>query len=103
MADAPMGETVAIAEGIETALSVVLACPELRVLAAVSLSGMARVELPPSITNILVCADNDDDNPVAAQALDRAVARFIGEGRAVRVARSPIGSDFNDLLQADVA
>jgi phage/plasmid primase-like uncharacterized protein len=104
MAAAPAGETVALAEGIETALSVVLAAPEMRTLCAVSLANLARVILPPSMTTVLICADNDGDNPAAAKALQRAVAHFTAEGRAVRIARPPVGlKDFNDVLQAGAA
>jgi len=97
--DAPAGDTVVIAEGIETALSIVLACPELRVLAAVSLGNMTALALPPAIGTVILAADNDTGAPAIA-ALQRAVDRFAAEGRIVRVARSPVGSDFNDLLQA---
>ncbi len=100
LAAAPAGETVALAEGVETALSVALACPELRVLAAVSLSNMARVVLPPAVETVILCADNDDAaNEAAARALQRAIDRFLDEGREVRVARSPVGKDFNDALR----
>jgi hypothetical protein len=102
LAKAPEGETVALAEGIETALSVALACPELRVLAAVSLANMARVQLPPSVAELILCADNDGaENLAATAALDRAAQRFLAEGRVVRIARSTVGKDFNDCLQAE--
>ena len=102
LVQAPEGEAVAIAEGIETALSVVIACPELRVLSAVSLSNMARVELPPAIATVILCRDNDGANEAAARALQRAVDRFVSEGRTVKVAVPPCGKDFNDTLrQAD--
>jgi len=101
LAQAPQGETVVIAEGIETALSIVVSCPEYRVLSAVSLSNMARLALPPAVTGVILAADNDGDNRAAARALQQAVDRFAGEGRAVRIARSPIGSDFNDLLTSE--
>ena len=100
---APIGETVAIAEGIETALSVALACPELRVLAAVSLGNMARIVIPPAVRVVMLCADNDGpENTGAARALASAVERFAAEGRQVRVARPPIGKDFNDTLRAEM-
>lgn len=97
--EAPEGEAVAIAEGIETALSVVIACPELRVLSAVSLSNMARVVLPPAVRTVILAADNDGDNAGAARALQRAVDHFAAEGRIVKIALPPIGKDFNDTLQ----
>jgi phage/plasmid primase-like uncharacterized protein len=99
--DAPEGEAVAIAEGIETALSVALACPELRVLAAVALANMARVTLPPAVAEVILCADNDADNAKAGALLERAADRFLAEGRAVRIARPPVGKDFNDTLRSE--
>ena len=99
---APAGETVALAEGIETALSVALACPELRVLAAVALPNMARVILPASVAQVILCADNDADNPKADAMLARAADRFAAEGRDVRIARPPVGKDFNDTLRAEL-
>jgi hypothetical protein len=98
LADAPEGEAVAIAEGIETALSVAVACPELRVLAAVSLANMARVVLPDAVREVILCADNDAAGSPAALAFQRAVDAFAAQGRTVRVARSPLGKDFNDAL-----
>ena len=95
--DAPDGEVVVIGEGIETCLSIALACPELRVLAAVSLPNMARVALPPSIAAVILAADNDVKVPAQNQ-LRAAVRRFAEEGRKVRIARSPVGNDFNDAL-----
>ena len=97
---APYGDSVAIAEGIETALSVAIACPELLVLAAVSLGNLGRIDLPAAIRTVILCADNDDGNLAASRAVQGAVDRYAREGRAVRIARSPVGSDFNDLLAA---
>lgn len=99
---APQGEAVALVEGIETALSVALACPELRTLAAVSLGNMAKVVLPPAVRVVILCADNDGDNHAASVALDRAAERFTAEGREVRIARPPLGKDFNDTLRAEL-
>lgn len=98
--DAPEGDRVAIAEGIETALSVAIACPELRVLCAVSLANMANIALPPAIGEVFLCADHDEGNPKARALLMRAVARYQGEGRAVRLAMPDVpGADWNDILQ----
>lgn len=97
--DAPEGDTVALAEGIETALSVAIACPELRVLAGVSVSNMGNLVLPPAIGTVVLCADNDAPDSSAARALQRAADRYLAEGRRVRIARSPVGKDFNDALR----
>ena len=99
--DALEGETAIVAEGVEDGLSCALLCPELRVLSAVSLPNMARIELPPAVRTVILAADNDGDNPAAAKALQRAIDHFAGEGRTVRLARSPVGKDFNDILTAD--
>lgn len=103
LSDAPKGDVVAIGEGIETCLSVVVACPELRVLCAVSIANMIRVRLPAAIGEVIVLADNDRDGSAASRALARAVAHYAEGGRTVRIARSPAGKDFNDLLRAGVA
>jgi len=90
-------EIVAIGEGIETCLSVAVAMPELRVLAACSLGNMGSVVLPDQIRRVVLLADNDD-RPKAQQMLHRAVDSHLAAGREVRVARSPRGKDFNDAL-----
>lgn len=103
LAAAPDGDTVAIAEGIETALSVAIACPELRVLSSVSLGNMAAIALPAAIATVVLCADHDT-KPQPQAALARAVERYKDEGRAVRVARpSRPGADWNDVLLASMA
>lgn len=101
MREAPEGDAVAVAEGIETALSVAIACPSLRVVAAVALPNMGRINLPPAVSRVILCADNDDDNPKAGELLRRAADRFASEGREVRIARPPVGKDFNDTLRAE--
>jgi hypothetical protein len=45
-------------------------------------------------------AFNDADNPKAADLLQRAAERLASEGRDVRIARPPVGKDFNDTLCA---
>lgn len=102
LAQAADGETVVLTEGIEDGLSCAVLCPELRVLSAVSLSNMTRVELPAAVRVVILAADNDGDNQAATTALQRAIDRFLYQGRTVRVARSPEGKDFNDLLRADL-
>jgi hypothetical protein len=94
------GETVAIAEGIETALSVAIARPDLRVIAAVALPNMLRLDLPRAFARVILCADNDSGNPRAADLLNNAAARFAADGREVLIARPPEDvKDFNDLLK----
>ena len=103
LAQAPDGDRVVLAEGIETALSVALACPELRVLAAVSLANIGRVVLPPAVRHVTLAADNDGGNVAAQRALQTAVERFLAQGRTVAVAMpEQPGSDWNDVLTEQV-
>lgn len=98
---APEGETAVIGEGIETCLSIAIACPELRVLCGVSLGNLAAIDLPAAITTVILAADNDPGRG-PQKLLRRAARRFIDQGRVVRIARSPVGSDFNDCLNKGV-
>lgn len=111
---APAGETIVIAEGIETGLSVALACPELRVVSAVALGNMGHLVLPGAVTTVILAFDNDPEPPPQtppddpavlaarqrARARQAAIARYADEGRVVRVAmpQTP-GADWNDVLQ----
>jgi hypothetical protein len=97
--DAPAGEVVGLGEGIETCLSVALAMPDMRVLCGVSLSNMANVQLPPQIGRVVLFGDNDGDNDGAARGLQRAIDHFSENFSDVRLARAPIGKDFNDCLR----
>lgn len=96
LAAAPEDDVLALTEGIEDGLTVAVARPEWRVVAAVSVGNMATIELPPQLRTVVICADNDAAGSPAARALEAAVARFQEQGRRVRVAVSPKGKDFND-------
>lgn len=96
--EAPAGEWVVIGEGIETCLSVALACPELRVLCGVSQANMAAIELPPHLGRVVLLGDNDaGDAP--RRGFARVLEAMLRTGLEVRVARSPAGKDFNDALR----
>ncbi|GEC61895.1 DUF7146 domain-containing protein [Gluconobacter oxydans] len=97
---APEGDMTVIAEGIETALSVAVACPEFQVLSAVSLSNMAAVALPDTLKDIIIAADNDSGNEKARRALEAALKKFASQGRTVRLAMPEIvHGDWNDVLR----
>jgi len=98
--NAPQSETVLIAEGIEDALSAVIAAPEHRVLAAVSLANLANLVLPQAIGTVVILAQNDPAGSPAVRVLDRAVDAFRRQGRRVKLARPPVLiKDINDLLR----
>ena len=98
--DVGPGARVYIAEGIEDALSAALILPEARVLAAVSLSNLGGIELPPNVTQVTLIADRDD-NQEARAALQRAIAQHQKAGRQVSLwQNSTGGKDLNDELVA---
>jgi phage/plasmid primase-like uncharacterized protein len=89
---------LAVAEGIETALSVMQATG-LPTWSALSEGGVKSLILPatPLAAEITICADND---PVGLEAARDAAVRWAHEGRTVRIAAPSEGNDFNDLLVA---
>lgn len=88
---------IAVAEGIETALSVQLATG-IPTWAALSAGGLRRLLLPPAPNAGLVTIAADAD-VVGIEAARVAALRWKGEGRQVRViVPSRPGTDFNDLI-----
>lgn len=127
----PPGRRLYVAEGIETALSVMVATGEVA-WAALSLGNMAGgwrgqgrrhpdkpgvflpsadpdptrpgLALPTDIREVVLCADGDNKDPHTSEALLRLAARrLVVEGRAVRIARPAAGKDFNDMLMEGAA
>jgi len=94
----PVRETLVIAEGIETALSVVLASPDAGVWAALSATNMPHLILPPLplAQTIVIAADPDDTGIRAAWSSAR---KWADEGRLVKIALPAPTKDFNDILQ----
>jgi hypothetical protein len=96
---APPGDVLGLAEGIEDALSYALAVPTHRVAAALNVGNLTHVRLPQAIRTLIIAADNDVPGSQADQTLQRAIAHFLAEGREVRIARCPPGvKDLNALL-----
>ena len=87
---------VMIGEGIETCLAAMQATG-LPAWSALSAPGLKSLNLPDAIRRVTILADADDDGSGEAAAID-AGRRWKKEGRAVRIARPPVGKDFNDLL-----
>jgi len=88
---------LAVAEGIETALS--LACGLLRtpatICAALSTSGMRGLRLPPEAGRLTIAPDGDPAGRTAAHAL---AERAHATGWAVSLLPAPDGRDWNDTL-----
>ena len=91
---APADDELVLAEGIETALSVFQSSGKL-VWACLSTSGLKSVLLPPEVKTIIIAADGDEPGEKAAE---EAAGRLYREGREVKIAKPPLGMDFNDLL-----
>ncbi|MGV6840441.1 MAG: DUF7146 domain-containing protein [Planktomarina sp.] len=90
-------EIMALAEGIETALSIGLS-GRMTVWATLSTSGMKAVEMPPlpMAAVVIIAADND---PAGLAAAQQTATRLEGEGRTVSIIHPPrAGQDFNDVL-----
>ena len=95
---AAAGSELVLAEGVETALSV-LQATEKPAWATLGTSGLKAVRLPPDVKTVIIAADSDEPGEKAAQ---EAARRLSAEGRVVRIARPPLGLDFNDLLLNNV-
>jgi DNA primase len=57
---------------------------------------MRLLALPSIVREVTILADGDDPGERAALGAAR---RWLAEGRSVRIARPPSGTDFNDLLR----
>jgi len=91
------GEWLAIGEGIETTASVASACA-MAGWAALSAGGIRSLILPSAATHVAIIADHDASG-VGARAAHDAAARWLAEGRRVRIAIPPESdTDFNDVL-----
>jgi putative DNA primase/helicase len=83
-----------VGEGIETCLAAMQASGR-PAWAALSTSGLRALDLPHPVRDVIVLADGDEPGEAAAQDC---AWRWKREGRRVRIARPPQGTDFNDLL-----
>ena len=93
----PQAETLVVAEGVETALSVLTARPALRAAAALSAGGLGAFNPPEGVTRVLVARDHDSPGVASAERLQaRCRARGIPVAGLV-----PNHGDCNDDLPAD--
>ena len=96
----PVSNTLWVAEGIETALSIAKVMPNETVLASLSVSQLKGIPADSTIKKIIICADNDGHNPNSRKALIAAVSHHLDNGKRVFIAMptGPEKADFNDLL-----
>jgi hypothetical protein len=96
-AEAP--DAALIAEGIENALSVAPGFPERRALAGISSGNIPAIDLPAGITDVMLIRDRDGENDAVRASVQRALSRWIDEGRTTNVWEPPPGfKDANDWL-----
>lgn len=99
MADLPAGTPILCSEGIEDGLTAAIARPHLRIIAAISLSNIGGLVLPPDCP-LIILAQRDPPGSKAADSLEAAIARQQEKGREVRLAFPPDGvKDINDLAR----
>jgi putative DNA primase/helicase len=92
----PASETLAVAEGIETALAVRLHTG-LTVWSTICAGGMARLVVPPEVHLVVICADHDTAGLDAARTLAR---RLLAEWRRVKMLTPDTpGADWADLQE----
>jgi hypothetical protein len=92
---APDGPALMVSEGIENCLAAMQATGRPG-WAAGSTGFMRLLALPSIVREVTILADGDDPGERAALGAAR---RWLAEGRSVRIARPPSGTDFNDLLR----
>ncbi|GIK50336.1 MAG: hypothetical protein BroJett013_30330 [Alphaproteobacteria bacterium] len=97
------GEVLAIGEGVETMLSVALACPAWRAWAAGNVGAIGRVVVPASVSMVILVGENDE-SAEARRAFETAMreqaAQAKRQGYELYVTRPPAGvDDFNTALQ----
>ena len=85
-----------VAEGIETALSILSGLPDAspRVWAALSTSGMAGLVLPRDPGELVIAPDGED---AGRKAADKLADRACAAGWRVRIMKCPDGADWNDI------
>ena len=99
----PATTFVVLTEGIETALAIRTARPDLPVWAAIAAGHLAECQLPADLREILIAADHDA-NGAGLKAAERLAERLVAEGRRVWIALPPnVDTDFADLLATEGA
>jgi hypothetical protein len=97
----PPQSTVVLCEGIEDGLSYmqIYPDPEVSVWACLGTAGLNNVEIPKSVKEVIIAADNDDAGLRAAQTKKQKLAAL---GCKVYISTPQHHKDFNDLLRRSV-
>ena len=101
--DMPAGEWIVLTEGIEDAVSVAIAAPEMRVGCVVALPFLGRAYLPPQCGGVL-WHRHRGDGPQAVAAVERQYQALRARGLDVKEIWAPDGEkDFNAWLMKQQA
>lgn len=98
--DVPDGTAVAISEGIEDGLTVAMADPAMRVIAATSLDNIGGVALPDAVSDVILIGQHDRPGSAADIGIERQIARLQEREKSVACLWPEPGfKDFNDQLR----
>jgi hypothetical protein len=89
-----------LAEGPETGLSIYAAMPQAHVKVVLSISNFKNIDSKTVNQPIVLCLDNDGNNPQTQKLIHFVAEKLLTEGKQVWVAKpDEIGKDYNDLLK----
>ena len=92
----PAGETLALCEGLEDALSLTV-MTGLPAWATLGTSNFAKVPVPDIVKTLVIACDGDDAGRKAAEKAKSDIARR-HENLSVLIKPAPAGRDWNDIL-----
>jgi hypothetical protein len=100
LADVPAGTVPFVSEGIEDALTIAMAWPDARVLAAATLGNIGAMQLPTAVSELVIVGQHDKPGSAADASLEKQIALHQEAGRKVRcIWPDPLFKDFNDQLR----
>lgn len=101
--EAPDGDRILIAEGIENALAASLYVGgEPRVVACVTVNNLPALELPAAFTEVILVLDRDGENEAVRRSRETTKAAWLAEGRRVNTwAPEPGFKDWADYASRD--
>jgi hypothetical protein len=98
--DVPAGTCVHISEGIEDGLTVAMADPALRLVAAGTLGNIGAMQLPGAVAALIIVGQHDKPGSPADGSLEKQIALHQAAGRRVScIWPEPGFKDFNDQLR----
>lgn len=98
--EAPDGDTMMVSEGIEDGGTAIMACPQFRCIAGLSVNNLKSITLPRGVQRVILIGQHDTDPGTLLQR-DFAVRAWRGQGKRVDVYLPPaVGKDVNDYLRS---